>query len=538
MRELRARCKNGIWQLSLCDPSTPYDRVRSNAAMVRGRESAIALFKQLDTPSNVWQFELAKAAIGEGEMAIGHAELLADACANGADNSIGIVAPHTWLSARSAAHGLCARGLKVRGCRTNLLRDQAFFIASASLASLCLLADLVRFGRDGGRIPENGGYLFAIHGEWTNRTRHLLSLLEEGAAPEAIITLGRPRTNLASVRQRWETELGIGLPPMRRPLSFVAALRAAPKALRSLAKGFSALDQCQYLPPFREQVAIAYRVMYGALSAQWWQEQRSSAHTIFYGHTGTADTAGLENAQQAGGAKTVHVVHGISSGLNFLAHSNSAAFRCGHDAEWHRSLGGYGSCSTRVAPRPKLRQGQHGLLLLTNLAHPMNLWFRTASIRDETQALEDVAAVSKSKLSMTTPLYWKPHPATSSLPPPVQAELYQHATALGFQRQDASSDFLEQASEARWVVCTVSTVVIDLLNHGCLPIMLQSQELDPLAALAQYPLRVSNRDELARAFERLESPELRQAIFESAWEAIQPAAPYGLDQLNQELAAD
>lgn len=359
----------------------------------------------------------------------------------------------------------------------------------------------------------NAPVVAALHGEIANRTRHLIAALAAEAPDTPILLLGRPQLDRAALRRAL---IDAGLRgPLVRPFDLPSAVAALPAILRRLAQGARAVTAADWRPATRDLAAICFRVMLGETHARWAASHGPGGpRTVVFGHTGVADAHLLERALQARGARTVHWVHGVSLGLNFVAGSDFGLFQCGSDARWHEALGGYGATASLPADAPTPATGGDGWLVLSNLVHPMNADYRRHGIAGEIALLEAVAAAAGDARKV-----WKPHPILDSLGPDVRDGIETRATALGFERWPAAAD-LAAAADFAVVVATPSTVALDALRLGVLPILYGGAALDPASALAQLPLKADTTAGLKAAAEILSTD--RAALFKAAWTAIAP----------------
>lgn len=496
-------------------------------AAALGRARALAWYQELvgDQTAEAWRMELSKCCMGEAEIAIGYAQYLAEqVVVRGGDTSV--QAP--CLSRRATRQALRGRGLHVAFTGAYRMLDRVSILAASGIAWFSLLASALRHVPVAAPRSSGSGWILAVHGEWSNRTRHVLGTIIDRTPPESILVLGRPRNSLTSLRALWSARLGgQNLPPLRRPWSLGSVLASIPFAFRMTRTLLGLVDKAPYLPSFRERIAMLWRTFLGGACAAWAARQRDPAVTIVYGHTGTADTTLLELAQQKAGHTTVHAVHGISSGINFTGCSNVAAFRCGHDAAWHDHLGGYGACVVDAAPRPPVHEpgDGSGVLLLTNLAHPMHPGYRMGGVDEEAAALRLVALAS-AKIAPPGPRVWKPHPAFSLIPPKEQVALREEAERLGYELLPPESDWRQHPRRFRWIVTTASTTVIELLLDGHLPLMIASDWVDTASVLARYPATARDSSELAELMERSLDGSSRTSMFDIAWSAIRPASSY------------
>jgi hypothetical protein len=358
----------------------------------------------------------------------------------------------------------------------------------------------------------------AMHGEIANRTRHLIAALAAEAPHVPILLLGRPQLARAALRARL-AEAGVR-GPLVRPFDLAAALAALPAIARRLGQGARSVRAADWRPPPRDLAAICFRLALGETHARW-----AAAHvpagprTVVFGHTGVADSHLLERALQAQGAQTVHWVHGVSLGLNFVGGSDLAYLQCGSDARWHAALGGYGATLSLPAEPPTPATGGEGWLVLSNLVHPMNPDFRRHGVAGEAAVLEAVATAAGPARKV-----WKPHPILATLDPAVRNAIEARAAALGFSRWPEGQP-LAQARDFAVVVSTPSTVALDVLKLGVLPI-LYGGGLDPDSAIAQLPLKADSAAGLEQAAARLPDVD-----FAAAWAAIAPAREPTLAEL-------
>ncbi len=515
------------WRVRLAKARVPDDEAPApqDLESSRGMQVLMHSCNRLGIAAGPWQFEFPKSGLGRGTWAVGYAERLVEACSRDSATACAVTAPLALLSRRSAEVALEQRGLPVAGRFCRRSKDRARFVCAALAASAMVVADLLRHAHAHDTLPSESRELFALHGEWSNRTRLLLGQLGHARPPAAILVLGRPRRSLNSIGAQWREKLGQDLPPLLRPFSVGAAISAIPAIAGTLRVGLRLAPSTPYLPGMADMVGMAYRAILGEISAHWWNHQTVDVDRVWYGHTGLADTSGLELAQQARATETIHVVHGISGGLNFIARSSLGVFRCGHDAQWHAQLGGYGRCDADPAPLPGLARGERGFLLVSNLAHPMNPTVKVHGVRDE-MALLEMAANAAAAHDPRAPLAWKPHPAIRSLPEGMTRPLFDRAKALGFALLPEHDDLEASARAAKYVLCSTSTVIVELLAEGVLPVMLAQRAPEPGSALSRYPVHAADAGSLAAVLTTLEDAQFRQAQFQQAWSAISPAMPF------------
>ncbi|MBI1404573.1 MAG: hypothetical protein GC145_00435 [Caulobacter sp.] len=394
----------------------------------------------------------------------------------------------------------------------------------AALLGLAAWARTVLTTPAGDALPDEAPLVAALHGEISNRTRHLIGLLAREAPETPALLLGRLQQPLPDLRRALAAE-GLAGARLIRPFDLAAAVAALPAILRRLAQGARAVRQAAWRPARRDLAAICFRVMLGETQAAWVRRAvEEGPRAVIFGHTGVADSHLLERALQAKGARTIHWVHGVSLGLNFVAGSDLGLFQCGADARWHQALGGYGlAAAPSLPPPPAAATGGEGWLLLSNLVHPMNPHYRRDGIAGEAALLETVAAAAAE--AGQTRLVWKPHPILRRLPVDVRAAIEARAAALGFARWPYDDGDLARADQFQLVLSTPSTVAIDMLRLGGLALIVGGEDLDPMSAIAQFPLRAGTAGEIAAAARRLADASERARLFEAAWRAVAPAAP-------------
>jgi hypothetical protein len=523
MKSLLARRTDAGWTACLSAEPCP-DAPGLPQASVAGRTRAWELARQVGLSRSPWALEYQKAALGSPEITLGYAHLLAQGCEASAASQLGLAVPAVYASARAANRVLACRGLAQR----RLLRAQGWLDQLRfGVASLAALASLAAYALARGRSgeappPPRGGTAFALHGERSTRTQHLLKVLGE-ARPDCILVIGRLRASTEEVRRDWASA-GTEVPPLVHPFSLRAACRAVPAMLRLLAEGWRDAPERHYLPPLREHVAIAFRVLLGAAMRQWWKDHGFAPRTVLFGHTGTADVAQLESALQEDGVRTVHAVHGLATGPNFTGFSDEAWFRCGYDARQYAPLGGYGRCLVQEAAAPEPVRGSGGIYLLTNLAHPMNPAFVARGPEDEIALLRLVAEAARLACPEGQRMVWRPHPVLRRLPVEVRERVRAEARRLGFEEQDPAAPMAASAAQARWVITSPSTTAVDLLSQGTLSIVVDLQQSAAGTATACFPGCAAQAPALAAMMRELGDDAVYRARFLHTWDQVRPAA--------------
>ena len=510
--------------------STEVDAATEYTAMARGRRLVRELLCQgLETPGQ-WLIEFTKAMLGPGELAIGQAEELARQCASGESTSHRLLDRSGRVSLRSVAHALDRRGLKVEGNPRGNLWVIATFLVACCIAYVTLAFTLIRSTVERNKGSVRGKALVAVHGEQSNRTRHVLHAFSPVLAQTTVIVLGRPKLPLSVLQRQWSKETGASIANLLRPFSLRDGVAAIPESFLALRDGATMAARMPWLPDLRGQVGIIYRELLGRASARWWLRNGVRDACIVYGHTGLADTTALELAQQSVGCRTIHAVHGVSDGTNFVGRSSVAVFRCGHDAQWHSRLGGYGKCMFFPGVMPAFSAGSQGVLTLSNYIHPMNLWFQLGGERDEMQLLDVVARALDAVPAIARYYSWRPHPVFAAQPESLRDRVVSHAVQSGFTPWVDGGE-IAAARSFSMVLCTPSSVVLDVLAMGAAPILLDLQQVDDEAAVACLPLIARNQQELEGALKKAAIESVRQSVYRDAWAAIMPAAPIDLNSL-------
>ena len=407
----------------------------------------------------------------------------------------------------------CAVSGKTRG-GTGLALS---FGLSAAVALMAVLWSSVRHGGPS-RVTASGDLWVAAHPEWSNRSRHLLTAA--GARRLPLLLLGRPKGSIRQAQRLLDRHLhGNQLEPLR-PLSASAAFAALPDMVRALREAMRQFASRGDMPPLKRTVPILYRLLLGSVHRHWWRRSGAQPSTIVYAHTGNADTSALELEQQAAGSKTVHLLHGISTGHAFTGLSDVAIARCRHDADWHERLGGYGKAVAFEAPCPDIARPSAKWALLTNYAHPTAFADEETAVAFEAKAVQEVAAAAERLGIARDSLLYRPHPALRGLSDVSRRKVKAAADEAGVQRWPADLDLVD-LGRFELVVTTPSTVLLDALRAGTVPILVDLAGADAESVYGSYPFRAGSEDELVAAIEQVTAS--RERAFARAWEAVGPA---------------
>lgn len=398
-------------------------------------------------------------------------------------------------------------------------RASARMLAAALVAFVILVRDVARTRGDARRLPP-AATVAAAHGEWSNRTRHLLALVPVGGSVPVIVT-GRPRRSLARVAEDYATRWAGPPGALVRPLSWAALWRALPDIARTTLRGARVMARAHSAPGFGAGVAIAWRVLAGAVHRRWWEAQDSPTRRAIFAHTGIADTSALELAMQAGGARTVHLAHGVAGGRNFDGLSSLYIAAAGHDAQVLARDGGYGAAAALPAMRPTAAlPSRADWLLLTNFAHPTSEAYLAHGIAAECAMLR--LAAEAARIAGAAPPVYRPHPARALLPAGDRTALADAVTALGLRPWPEALPY-EAIADFATVLTTPSTVLLDLMRRGRLPVLLAPAPPDPRTLYAAYPWQGATPDAVAAQARALAATPDALA---QAWDAIAPARPF------------
>lgn len=411
------------------------------------------------------------------------------------------------------------------------LRDRLTHAFAFAIGSLLFLGWALRWllsSQLSNRLPDRASRLVASHGEWSTRTRHVLGAVHR-AAPEidGIVLVGRFRHPPGRIAALWREHLETPVPPLIAPLSFRAVAASLAQWPQLLAVAWNAPSTPQVARAMRTLVPIAFRLAQGSASACWWRQSGCRAREIVFGITGTADISLLERAMQTNGARTVHAVHGQATGPNFLGHSSIALFRSGHDADTYGASRCYGECAVQPAALPPpVSRGERGLLLLTNLAHPMNAGYRRSGPADEIALIRATSAAAAKLGEAAHPLVWKPHPSLDRLPD--AATVRDAARDAGFVETPATQPLADLAGRARWVVSSPSTVALDLLEAGVACLVVDPQGTVAGTAIEAMPQSRCDASAIMAALGRLDDDSDHARRYAECFQAIRPARPLDL----------
>jgi hypothetical protein len=118
---------------------------------------------------------------------------------------------------------------------------------------------------------------------------------------------------------------------------------------------------------------------------------------------------------------------------------------------------------------------------------------------------------------------WRPHPVIDQLPPSDSRLVRDEARKLGFEEVAQHSSAVEIAAGARWVFCSPSTVAVDLLASGVLPVMLDRQHSIADSSMNRFPGADADSAGLAQLLSRLADDSAYEDAFLATWRDVAPA---------------
>ncbi len=522
--EIRRNQDGGKWKVGISHerPDQSTEVTQEGVVDTRAVSTIARLVESVSDP--LWRLEIGKRATRYPPELLAVALLLADAAmvsegekevrlamrVNDAAAVAHIVAIEL---ARSGAGVRGVVGLRVAACLRLLIALPTAFAIHLGL--------LIRHWKPARQLKVDGRLVFAIHGELSNRTRHLLPPRFDPGRRPVFVILGRPRASIDKVARTIDP--GGRMPDMIlvRPAGLVAAVSSLPHALQRVGAGFRVLRDIPAAISLRDCVAMAFRLFYGACQAAWWRRAGLTPEVVAFGHTGVADTTALEEAMQKGGCRTVHCVHGLSLGWNYVGHSDVGLFTCGHDAELARRLGSYRKATSVPCPMPAPLLGDERWLVMTAYSHPMNLAYASSDIAPDQAVLEAVAEAARLSGQKPSNVFWRPHPAIGRIDAEDRTALQAAAADLGFTAWPEDLPYKE-AARFGVVMTTPSTAAIDMLRLGKLPVIVVTAPLQADTVYDSFPLVVRTRRELGAVLSRFEAAAKIQAEFRATWDTIRP----------------
>lgn len=529
---LRARRVDDAWHVRLIgDPApalTEADRARSeaiiNAAMAQqeARLAALPLAWRQELPITTYREGATAFALGE-EFA---ARLAEGEAAEGAYSGLPVEMSRFVVETALERQGEAVAG---RWRRALHLRLMALGATAAALAwlGLSLLLSLC-WPRLRAGLPRT---VIALHAEGANRTRHVRKALAgRNPAETAVMFVGRLHVGAAQARAilaeaGWNHGFALAW-------DWRAILAGLPRGLALARHAAPAIATAGYRPTFAQLTAMVFRVLLGTASAWRWERVGQGVETVVFGHVGRADTILQEAAMQECGAKTVHWMHGVSTGINFQGVSDLCVVQSLHDARWHDALCNYRRNVGFALAEPDLWQDRGtAWAVLTNFTHPAYPPFARIGPGHELALIGIVRELVTRRGGDAGEVIWKPHPVFYQADPPTRLAVSDALAAAGFRLWPSEQTDFEQVLRCQSIITGPSGVALDVLRHGRMPVMAEFLPIDPAHSLARFPLRGSDVTTLATALETLAQPEREAELLHATWNAIGPCREPDLDEV-------
>ena len=531
---LRARRVGGAWHVALTrDPApalTEADRARSeaiiNAAMAQqeARLAALPLAWRQELPITTYREGATAFAMGE-EFA---ARLAANEASEGAYSGLPVEMSQFVVETALERQGQAVAGRWRRRLGLRLMAWGATFAALVWLALSLLLS--LRWPRLRSGLPRT---VIALHAEAANRTRHVRKALAgRSPADTAVMFVGRLHVGAAQARAilaeaGWNHGFALAW-------DWRAILAGVPRGLALARHAAPAIAAAGYRPTFAQLTAMVFRVLLGTASAWRWERAGNGVETVVFGHVGRADTILQEAVMQAGGANTVHWMHGVSVGRAYQGVSDICATLCAHDVGWHERLLNYRRNVHFALPKPALRAGTRpGWAVLTNMTHYGYTYFPSIGPAHELRLIEIVAELARRDGVAPDQVVWKPHPVFYQRDPAVRELVSARLAGEGFTLWPDEIMPFDLSASYETVIVTPSGVALDLLKAGRLPVMAEFQPIDQEHVLAHIEPRGRDRDSLAHAIATARDPGLAEALFEQVWQRTGPGAIGSIEDIER-----
>jgi hypothetical protein len=304
-----------------------------------------------------------------------------------------------------------------------------------------------------------------------------------------------------------------------RPWNRISQIRALPQFFGAVNAYRAAVSAEPLHCKLRTRISQLFRCGLGLACANWWSTYGLRDVRVVFGHTGTAETHLLERAIQSSGSETIHAVHGLSSGLNFATYSTAAVWRCGVDASWHERLG---TCARDIfvpaeLPLVEDRRGERDLLL-TSLAHPMNIQYLLRGVAPEVELVEELCKLRQGR---GLGLRWRRHPAAERLPARELEVLKDAARRLQISEVGNDCELFADVKMSRRVYCTASTTIVDVLRQGKVPIVVGDTRWASHLIFREVPLL----SERMRGTETSDEDAGCDQRLKDVWRSLMPSAP-------------
>lgn len=508
------------------------DRARAEAqinARMGNQEARLASFHL------VWQQELPITTFVEGLVAFAAGEEWADRLLS-EDSDVPMLSGLPNEISRFVAETALERGgARVAGgwrrrSRLRLILDLAI------LAALVWLAiSIVRSLRWQRLVRQDARTVVALHTEAANRTKHVRKALAgRNPADTQVLFVGRLHMGRAAAEEMlaeagWRHGFALAW-------DWRAALAGIPEGLRIVRQAPAAIDAAGFRPAFAQLAAIVLRIFLGTASAWRWKRADRSADTVVFGHVGRADTILPEAAMQAGGARTVHWMHGVTVGRAYQGVSNLCVTLCGHDARWHDAILNYRSNRHFPVPRPAFRMGgRPGWAVLTNMTHYGYTHFPSVGPAHELQLIDLVAELARREGVDPSLVTWKPHPVFYQSDPDTRALVTRKLGEAGLTLWPSESMPFDETAAFETLIVAPSGAALDMLKAGRLPVLTEFQPIDPGHVLAQLEPRCHDLESLAAALAVARDRKRAEALFAKVWERAEPGEAGTLEQIERAL---
>ncbi len=480
-----------------------------------------------------WRLEIAKQIATEGFVVIGQARSIVNTLETRANVQFSNVvdaervrfAAYQMLNRKGAATPEWSRFKALAGLR---------YVLSCFIATSFWAWTVLRNGW-GNKLPDRDSQdlLIAVHGEISNRTRHVLSAVRANKS-QGIILLGRPKRRIRALAAEIEAEFDLPSVQLIRPIQPWPAIRSLGRLVRHFRSGAGTFAATGFRMAWKDEISMLYRICLGAGSAEWWRQAQSGPRTIIFGHTGLADTSMLEAAMQACGSTTVHWAHGLSGGWNYAGLSDVGLFTCGHDADVHAALPDYRNVDFVELPLPSFQQGSgKRWLLLTNYAHLTNPFFGYGALAMEARTVRIAAEAAQQIGIPVDGLEWRPHPVFWQLPEEARDAVLADVVTTGCRLPVRGSPMPELVDFAV-IMCTPSTVALDVLVNGRLPVIVSAHELAPETAYCAFPLTAMDAEQIVEAVRKSATGADAEEIFKTAWKNVRPGGQPIISELRSD----
>ncbi len=496
--------------------------------------SIAAMEERLQPFDLAWRQELTLTVCNRARLAFAKSEVWANVVAERGDPAAANVAPERTL-AFTVEQALARSGVRRAGRfrRRTGVAAKSFFATLAALIGLAVLA--LRSLRWPRLAWQRGRTVVVLHAEAANRTAHVRkALAQRDPASTDLVLAGRPHVSASRVRAMLDEAGWTG--GFALAWDWRAAIGGLREGLRIARQAGPAMLAAGYQPGFAPLLAIQLRILIGTASAWRWRHGERRAEAVVFGHTGRADTVLLERAMQAGGARSVHWMHGLSDGRSYQGVSDLCVTLCRYDCEWHDRALDYRRNVAFALPRPAFRTGpMPGCVVMTNLTHPDYAPFAEVGPAHELALIETVREWALGEGADPGSVVWKPHPVFYWRDAETRAAVSRAVAEAGFTLWPEPAMPFGEAAEYETLVVTPSGIAVDMLKQGRIPVMAAMAPIEPEHVLARFPVRVHDVASLRNAVAILQDRAQAERLFEQTWEAVGPGEAGDLERIEREL---